>query len=311
MKYLYSLTYQEHTFKLCQMELNLLFNTHIKDKTIFSDLNINPSTSPFIKDRIEIAFEANTIDQLVEKLKVQQFALDDFKLVYLKQATEPLSYQLRIAAIKEIAAVIDGEGNIDNPSTILALKYYNNKWYLGTYTKNNYPWLANNTKPFSYCNSLGADLATSLINIASANLVNPMLVDPCCGIGTVVIEGLNKGINIDGYELNYKIAHNANQNLAFFDYPQAIYNQDMHMITKHYDVAIIDIPYGLTSSITPDGQLQLLKSCSVIATQTLLVSCEELDHLIAQTRLKTIAKISLQKTKGSGFTRYIYRLETI
>ena len=40
------------------------------------------------------------------------------------------------------------------------------------------------------------------------------MIDPCCGIGTVVIEALEQGIDIKGYELVYKIGMNAK--LKFF-----------------------------------------------------------------------------------------------
>lgn len=47
--------------------------------------------------------------------------------------------------------------------------------------------------PIPFSNSLDIRLARTLINIAGENDISKTIIDPCCGMGTVVLEGLALG----------------------------------------------------------------------------------------------------------------------
>ena len=106
-------------------------------------------------------------------------------------------------------------------------------------------WLSHNKKPFSYCNALKVNVSRALVNIAVGNNLTTRVIDPCCGIGTVLIEALSLGIDIKGYELNPYIGENAKRNLEYFGYEDIVTIDNMINIQDKFDVAIVDLPYGL------------------------------------------------------------------
>ena len=62
------------------------------------------------------------------------------------------------------------------------------------------------------------------------------LIDPCCGVGTVVIEALDLGIKVKGCEISKQMAYNARENVEFLGYPRdTIVCYDMHKIKDKYD----------------------------------------------------------------------------
>ena len=128
------------------------------------------------------------------------------------------------------------------------------------------------------------------------------LIDPCCGVGTVIIEALSMGINVKGYEINKKIAENAQKNLEFFGYENVITSGDMHNIEEKYDVAIIDMPYGLFTATTLEKQTALIKTARRITKKLVIVTFEDMDKHIIEAGFDIINKSYVSKGK---FKRYI------
>jgi hypothetical protein len=56
--------------------------------------------------------------------------------------------------------------------------------------------------------------------------------------------------------------------------------EDIRNITKHYDVAIIDLPYNLCSVISPEEQLEMLQSARRYADKVAVVTVETIDEVL-------------------------------
>ena len=174
--------------------------------------------------------------------------------------------------------------------------------YLVEYERNDYEWHLHDNKPYSYSNSLSIRVARALVNIAVKNNLECKLIDPCCGVGTVVIEALSMGINVKGYEINKSIAENAQRNLEFFGYENVITSGDMHTIEEKYDVAIIDMPYGLFTATTLEKQIALMKTARRITNKLVIVTFEDMDTHIIEAGFNIVNKCYVSKGK---FKRYI------
>ena len=125
-------------------------------------------------------------------------------------------------------------------------------------------------------------MARALVNIGVGPNTALTLIDPCCGVGTVVIEALSMGIDVRGCEINTPIAISARENVAFFSYPDVIREGDMHDIRERYDVAIIDIPYGLYQQVTAAEQAEIIRTSRRIADRLVLVTFENMDAMILE-----------------------------
>jgi tRNA G10 N-methylase Trm11 len=293
----YTINYSKFLADLCKLEMKCLFNHLNDDKYFFSTRLIKPSRSPFIKERLSVIFEGDTLDSLVEQVLINQFAADDFKVIYQQIEGENEGYQERLRSGRELGTAIKGEADMRNPRIIFGVTRVNGKWYFGTYEKNDYSWHHHDNKPHTYSSSINFRVARALVNIGMGPNTSLTFIDPCCGVGTVVIEALSMGVNAKGYEINRPIAINAQQNLSFFNYPDVITEGDMHTIKDHFDVAIIDIPYGLYQVVTLEEQQEIINTARRIADRLILVTYDNMEKMIDVAGFELIEKVRVAKGK--------------
>ena len=281
--FLYFINYQDNERELCKMEMRCLFNREINEKYFFSDIDINASKSPFIKSKIKIIYSDESLDRMVRKIKEDNLSYDDFKVSYVKSEQGDVQYEDRLEATRKIGFVVNGYPDMHKPRNPLAVTKINGLWIFGEYERNDFKWQKHNDKPYSYSNALGLRMARALVNIAMKDNEEGTLIDPCCGVGTVVIEALDLGIKVKGCEISKQIAYNARENVEFLGYLRdTIVCYDMHKIKDKYDSAIIDIPYGLFSPVTLEEQKAIIHTARNICEKMVIVTFEDMEKFIVE-----------------------------
>lgn len=299
----YVINYPEYEKELCDLEMKSMFNYIPKEKYILSQNSVNPSRSPYIKEKISIIYKEKNLEEIVNKIEDNKVSYDDFKVVYIK-ATEndSVTYNERLKAVRDVGFVITGYPDLHEPKVVLGISKVEDSWIFGVYEKNNYEWHFHDDKPYSYSNGLSVRMSRAIVNIAIGNEADLKVVDPCCGIGTVVIEALSLGLNIKGYEISNAIGTNAKKNLKFFGHDDVITIGSMHDVKEKFDVAIVDIPYGLFSPTTLKDQVNIMKTARRIAKKMIIITFETMDEHIISSGFKINDTAIV--TKGN-FKRYI------
>ena len=301
--FLYFINYQDNERELCKMEMRCLFNREINEKYFFSDIDINASKSPFIKSKIKIIYSDESLDRMVRKIKEDNLSYDDFKVSYVKSEQGDVQYEDRLEATRKIGFVVNGYPDMHKPRNPLAVTKINGLWIFGEYERNDFKWQKHNDKPYSYSNALGLRMARALVNIAMKDNEEGTLIDPCCGVGTVVIEALDLGIKVKGCEISKQIAYNARENVEFLGYLRdTIVCYDMHKIKDKYDSAIIDIPYGLFSPVTLEEQKAIIHTARNICEKMVIVTFEDMEKFNVEAGFSVIDKCVVPK---GNFKRHI------
>ena len=301
--FLYFINYHDNERELCKMEMRCLFNREINEKYFFSDIDINASKSPFIKSKIKIIYSDEFLDRMVRKIKEDNLSYDDFKVSYVKSEQGDVQYEDRLEATRKIGFVVNGYPDMHKPRNPLAVTKINGLWIFGEYERNDFKWQKHNDKPYSYSNALGLRMARALVNIAMKDNEVGTLIDPCCGVGTVVIEALDLGIKVKGCEISKQIAYNARENVEFLGYLRdTIVCYDMHKIKDKYDSAIIDIPYGLFSPVTLEEQKAIIHTARNICEKMVIVTFEDMEKFIVEAGFSVIDKCVVPK---GNFKRHI------
>lgn len=301
--FLYFINYQDNERELRKMEMRCLFNREINEKYFFSDIDINASKSPFIKSKIKIIYSDESLDRMVRKIKEDNLSYDDFKVSYVKSEQGDVQYEDRLEATRKIGFVVNGYPDMHKPRNPLAVTKINGLWIFGEYERNDFKWQKHNDKPYSYSNALGLRMARALVNIAMKDNEEGTLIDPCCGVGTVVIEALDLGIKVKGCEISKQIAYNARENVEFLGYLRdTIVCYDMHKIKDKYDSAIIDIPYGLFSPVTLEEQKAIIHTARNICEKMVIVTFEDMEKFIVEAGFSVIDKCVVPK---GNFKRHI------
>lgn len=302
-KYLYTTNYSKDEESLCKMEIKSIFNKVLDEKYLFSDIYVAPSRSPFMKKCISIMYTGETIDQIVKHIEMDKLTSANYKVVYINATGESVGFHEGRSIEFKIGFSILGEAEMKKPDIIFGITKIADKWIFGECESNTSQWILHNKKPFSYSNALKVNVCRALVNIAVGNNLNCSVIDPCCGIGTVLIEAISMKINIKGYEINPYIGENAKTNLRYFGYEDVITIGDMNDMNDKFDVAIVDLPYGIFTQITPDQQLSIMNSTRKIADRMVIITFDDMEHQIASVGFCIDDRCTVSK---GTFKRHIY-----
>jgi tRNA (guanine10-N2)-dimethyltransferase len=302
LSYFYIINFTTQEKELCMLEMKYLFNIVTNYKHFLSYHYVSPSRSAFIKYCISATYSCNSLNDLIEQIIDDKFASENFKVRYISLEEKDISYKERRKIEYDIGFIILGEADVHNPEVVYGVANVNGKWIFGLLEDNKNTWDKHNHKLYSYSNALNVRVARSLVNIAAGTNMNLKLVDPCCGIGTVVIEALSMGLKIKGFELNAFIADNAKRNVDFFSYEDVITNGNMHEIEDKFDVAIVDLPYGVFTPVSLKEQLDIIKSARRIAGKAVLITFENMEHYFEEVGFKVVDRCIIAK---GTFKRYV------
>ena len=308
-KYIYSFSYYNTESELCKLESRYIFNKEEKNRLLSSDIKVEPSSSAFIKSRLDIISFSEDYATLLNEIKKESICIEGFKVEYLVFDGDTTEYDERLKKLKDIGWSIEGIPDYYNPTTTYALCYYAGIWHFGILIKDNFDWQKHKQKPCSYSNSISISIAKALINIAAKGNKEKKLLDACCGVGTILLEACFSGNNIEGCDINEKIYKNARENLSHFNYTATIYHSDIKDISNRYDTAIIDLPYNLYSNATDNDILHIIKSTAEITDRLVIVSISDITNLIIGTGFRITDYCSVSKSGKRKFARKIWVCE--
>ncbi len=304
--YLYQINYPQYEKQICFLEMKALFDDEIKDPLFFHWRDVDEGRSVFIKWKINILYQDDQFERLCQKLRQAQLYYEDFKVQYIKNATNHIDYKETLLICKTLAECMDGSCDMHKPKIIFAITKIHQQWIFGIYHQNNEAWRKHDDKPFTYSYSLSVRDARTCLNILMGQQLHKTLVDPCCGIGTVVLEALSMNINVKGYDINREVVRQAQKNLAYYQYENVIACRDMHTLEDNFDCAFMDIPYGVYTPITRQQQVDLIMSCRRLCSRALIITFEPMDDVIMKANFKILQRVQVSKQR---FTRYIYVLD--
>lgn len=302
-KYLYNYSCQEDEVELCALEMRSFFGQDSDDYIITSNIKIDPSRSPFIRDRIDIIFEGSELEEIITKVKSLTPLKETYRVIFLKTfSLEKVSFEERRRVEREVALHVPGEPDLKHPNILFGIVEVNGKWVFGYYQKGEAVWLQHQAKPHGYSTALSTRVARAVANIAVPHPEGRKAIDPCCGIGTVLVEALSMGIDIVGSDVNPLILPGTRENIAHFGYHCEVLFRDIRKVTGSYDVAIIDMPYNLCSVISPQEQLELLQSAYSFAERIVIITIEPIDSIIENAEFRIVDRCNVRK---GTFTRQV------
>lgn len=301
--YIYIYSYHEDERSLCQLEMRSLFGFDTHAPLLKSTKEIEASRSPFIKERLDVLFTGKDWRDIVEQTKQLPELQQTFKVYFFYyEQTDKIAFEQRKQIEREIGLSIRGSVDLKQPQQLFGILKGTDGWHFGIYKKSEAVWLKHQQKPHNYSTALSTRVARAVVNIAIPSPSTIKAIDPCCGIGTVLIEALSMGVDIVGSDLNPLTAIGARENLAFFGFVAEVRRCDIRDVSGHYDVAIIDMPYNLCSVLTAIEQLEMLKSARKFTKKMVVVTVESIDTLIEEAGFSILDRCVAKKSK---FTRQI------
>ncbi len=206
-----------------------------------------------------------------------------------------MDYQQKRDIEREIGMIIEGEADVHHPQVTFGLVPFEGRLYFGEYVKSEAVWLRHLKKPREYSTALSTRVARAVANIAVPIPEGVKAIDPCCGIGTVLVEALSMGINIVGRDINPLGVLGSRENIAHFRLTGEVDLGPISEVTENYDVTIIDMPYNLYTHATPEDQLSILKNARPFSKKVVVVTIDNIDHMIKQAGFDIIDRCIAKK----------------
>ncbi len=334
-EYIYTYACHEDEQELCSLELRRLLNASPASDYVRSSVGISPSRSPFIHQRLDIWLTANTLEELeqrVRELHIAEWSVQEgieheteltaessvqqsqsssvsaitFKLLCLN-GDEPLTYEDKRSLERRIGMNVRARAQMKQPQVWLGMIYADGQWLLGQLWQGESVWLQHNDKPRHYSTALSTRVARAVVNIAMPQIEGHTLLDPCCGIGTVLVEALSMGINITGSDLNPLAVQGARENLLFYGMPDVVSIANLTELKGSYDAVILDLPYNLCSVLEEDERLRMLQATGILAPLQVIISTEPLEVSLDAAGLQLREVCHIRK---GHFTRYVWLCHT-
>ncbi|KZS45255.1 RNA methyltransferase [Paenibacillus glucanolyticus] len=302
--YLYTYTCHETERELCFMELAELFG-HMPDGEdwLESEQWVDPDRSPFLSACLDVRVTGNSIEQMAEQAGQIQLRNATFKVVSLK-AGDPYTYDQLREFERRVGRRIAGTAQMKSPDITFGMISIDGIWRLGILQEPARAWLKHKQKPQNYSTGLSSRLARALVNIAAPEPDGVMLLDPCCGMGNVLIEALSMGISVEGCDINPLAVRGARVNLKHYGYDDNIVAiHDMNTWQGHYDAAILDLPYNVCSVFPEEEKLKMLHSLHGLADRAVIISTEPLRGHLQETGWKVLRHST---TRKGSFVREIW-----
>ncbi len=302
--YLYARHWDDE--ELCRLEMRAFFGEDSKANVLMSSVDIEPSRSTFIKGKLDVLFDAENWQSLIEQAAALNFDPLTFKVNCLNHTalntTPKMEIHDRRKLEREIGLAINGEPDLDDPNIIFGFVTIDGHWYFGKYTESKAVSLRHRNKPHSYSTALSTQLARTVANIAAPFPKDVTLIDPCCGIGNVLVEALSMDFDIVGSDINWLVVKHTRENIDYFGYSCEVTTTAIANIDKFYDVAIIDMPYNIFTSASPDDQQAILMHARRIAKKVIVVTIDTIDDMIEKANLTIVDRCEAKK---STFIRQI------
>lgn len=302
--YLYRITCHEQEKSLCSMEMRALwgesFISPYSTVLLRSSIRQQVSRSPFMKYRISIWCEADNFQELLIKAASLPHITQSYKVVALDEQingrVEDFAYHQRRELEQALGKQVKGKVNLKQPELLLGITKLEDCWIFGQLEYPDPIWQRHNEKPRQYSTALSTKVARAIVNIAVPTLDHDMtLFDPCCGIGTVLMEACSQGIHASGSDINPLAVIGARENMAAFHYECELRIHNMLEIQEQYDVAILDLPYNHCSVLPADERIQMLSALKSIAPIMIVVSVEPIEQELLQLGYKIEDRCSLEK----------------
>jgi len=280
LKRIYTYACHEDEEALCALERRSLFADAVPAGTgaFVASRELEPGRSPFLKSRLDVRLLAASPTELAELARGAGVAAPSFKVVFAK-TDETIPYADRREAERIVGGAVRGTADMRTPAERFGVaRLPDGRWAFGPLTENDGAWRRHAEKPRQYSTALGARLARAVVNVAAPKLQGTKAIDPCCGIGIVLLEALSMGLDIVGSDVNPLAVLGARENLTFYGYPNVVRIADARDLTGAYDAAIVDLPYNLCSALQAHERDELLAAVRRIAARAVVVATEDVSE---------------------------------
>lgn len=250
---------------------------------------------------------APSLEELLTEIRRKAFRFDEFRVEFVR-----LSDALLLSSQKSIVAVADAlKGcfpNLDHPKVRLALVVGATEVLFGEIrTESDRSYMRHDAKPYTTSSSLSSRLSRALVNLVARR--GDVVLDPCCGVGTLLLEAAAIGAIPVGCDWNFRMVEKARANLAHFGYAGAIHHADARTWKTPVDAVVTDLPYGRNTVMSPNVVREIFSAVARIASRAVFVTLADVRSWMEEAGFFNVRVYAVPKY--TGFIRRVHVGESV
>lgn len=271
-------------------------------RLVYAPIGVDISHSAFLRHCLALEAHGNSLDDLVAAIRAADIRYERFHITIMRP---PPKQEVHGPSVVLAAAnAITGRPDLTAPQVRLAVVVTAQHWYLGRIVaEGENRWREGMHRPHHFSSALPQRMSRALANLVAGP--GQTLIDPCCGIGTVVMEAAEAGIIAFGADQNGPMLKLVATNLAHFGLPCRLFRADATRLSGHFDGAVLDLPYGRNTYGNLALWRQLMAPLRAAANRIVVVAPRDLGDLTTELGLRLVRKIVVPK---GGLTRHIHLL---
>lgn len=256
----------------------------------------------YIRHGVRILACGETLDRLIENLRLTSFAGDDFRIEFLR-----LSKQATVDHWEAILAVADAMPyypNLDEPRHRFLLAAHEcGFWFGEILTSSDHTYRQHETRPYSTSSALPSQLARALINLVTPSAQT--ILDPCCGTGSILLEACALGATAFGVDWNPRMVIMSRRNLEHFGYAADVEYTDAREWSRPADAVVTDLPYGNKLEMSEVIIRGILDRAAALTPVVVCVAGCDISNWFHRAGYHDIEVFRVPKY--TGFMRYVHR----
>jgi len=182
---------------------------------------------------------------------------------------------------RRIADIIKGRPDLTRPAVELLVLGEPGRWLLGeVISRTRRAWQGHEQRPFQYSAALPPRIARMMVNLVATP--GDTLLDPCCGVGTVLVEAAEMGVRALGCEINPRLVEHAAANLCHHGMEAELIAGDGRNLRGRFDGAVLDLPYGRSAARVEEDCWGLVARAVALARLVAVVTTDDLSGLFGE-----------------------------
>jgi len=261
---------------------------------------VDVERAAYVTTCAELLARGPTPEALADQLAVTRPTFERFRVTLLTLPPRPEVPSQH--AIVEAARHVYGSVDVREPLNELLLVGTGNEWHFGRIvSRASKSYVAHEHKPYQFSSALPARVSRAMVNLAARP--GDTIIDPCCGVGSILLEAWAAGMKAVGGDLNRKLAGMTRANLVHFGRPPWVCIADASTPWAKADAVVTDFPYGRQSPRTAQLYERLLANFPSLAPRLALVTAADVDEALVYAGYDVLRTVDLPK--HDGFTRTI------
>lgn len=298
--FVYSLAFTDAEAELAALELRAMTGARAEGRLAFSGMGCDISSAAYTRLCLRVLAAAEDAEALISRVAELGLKEDGFAIEVLKVPPKPAVNSLELC--RQLADVIAGAPDLDSPRVRYAVVATQGRcWFGRMVSVARRDWHDSHSRPAHFSNSLPVRIARALVNLVAAP--GDSLVDPCCGVGTVLIEAALLGGRAEGYDSSWPCVVRCRENLAYFGLDIPVARADARRLEGRWDAAVLDLPYGHTSVADDDLYADIVDNIARRVRRLAVVTGADKSYLWSEMGLQVLG---LARVPTSNLVRHVY-----